>query len=208
MPQPPKPAYVGTDATEGHYTDHDWPLPDPQTCASFYRGYLSMNNNTGVRAALQASARERMDALLALQPRQLEHRYAEGKWSIGQVFRHMLDCEAVFRGRMLAFARDPGQEQPGMDQDRWADAAPVDRDLSILIRDTALERQATLALLDQLIALDVARRAADPGTTPLAELQGRANNSGMPLGALPAIIAGHDRHHLRVLVERYAVQMG
>lgn len=189
-------------------SEFDWPLPPLRAAAAFYHHYLQQNAESGVRAALQASGRERMDQLLMLKPGQLAYRYAEGKWSIGMVYRHMLDCEAVFRGRMQAFARDPGQAQPSMDQDRWADAAPQDLDLSVLIRDAALERQCTLALLDQLIALDRSQRQAEPQAPALADQMGTASGAQMSIGAAAAIIAGHDRHHLGILKERYGLKEG
>jgi uncharacterized damage-inducible protein DinB len=183
----------------------DWALPPQDACAPFYHNYLNHNRESGVRAALEASGRERMDALLALKPGQLNARYARGKWSVGMVFRHMLDTEAVFRGRMLAFAREPGRPQAGFNQDHWAETGPQDQDQSLLIRDAALERQCTLALLDQLLALDAQRRQTEHEAPSLADQKGMADGRPMGIAAAAAIIAGHDRHHLQILIERYGL---
>lgn len=167
-----------------------WTPPAADEAAPFYAGYLARVGEATVRAALEASGRERLDRLMRLSDAELGLAYAPGKWTEGQVWRHVLDTEAVFRYRLLALARDPDAPQPGYDQDRWAATAPAPSAVAELLRDAALERQLTLATLDGLAALD--------GRT-----RGSADGLPITLRALAAVVAGHDRHHLDILRIRY-----
>jgi hypothetical protein len=167
-----------------------WLVPEPNECAPFFHGYLARVHESRVREALVHAGQERETWLAQQNAASLSHAYAPGKWTASQVVRHCLDTEAVFRYRLLAFARDPSVEQAGFSENRWAEATARQEDLNILLQDARSARAETLALLDQL--------ALVPGTQ-----QGKSDGKNISLRALAALIAGHDRHHLLVLAERY-----
>jgi uncharacterized damage-inducible protein DinB len=121
------------------------------------------------------------------------HRYAEGKWSVKQVVGHITDAERVFAYRLMAIARGDQQSLPGFDENPYVENAAFDeQSLSDLAEALAVQRRATLMLVRQLNAEAWSRR-------------GVANGNPISVRALAWVIAGHERHHVGILRERYGL---
>src|SRR4029077_5181557 len=119
------------------------------------------------------------------------HRYAPGKWSIKEVIGHVSDAERVFSHRALRFARGDRTRLPGFDEKAYTPAGRFDaRPLPDLAAELDAVRHATIALFAGLDSEALARR-------------GPANNKEVSVRALAYIIAGHERHHVGILRERY-----
>jgi hypothetical protein len=74
-----------------------------------------------------------------------------GKWSAGQVLRHLVDTEWVYGYRMRKVVAEPGCAIIGYDQDRWAEGLRYgDADPSATIEEIALLRGLNLKWLDGL----------------------------------------------------------
>ena len=104
---------------------------------------------------------------------------------------HLSDTERVMAYRALRIARGDTTPLPGFDEDAWAPLSGADaRPLEEVAEEWGDVRQASLALFRHLPAEAWTRR----GTA-----------SGMPVSvrALAWIIAGHERHHLGIIRERY-----
>jgi uncharacterized damage-inducible protein DinB len=162
---------------------------------SFYAGYVARIEDGRLLDTLAAQPAE-LRALLLLQDEdEASLPSAQGKWSLKDVINHMIDAERVFACRLLWFARQPGADLPGFDQDAWVPAAVAHRrTLSDLFDEFDAVRGATATLLRSLPA-DAAARG------------GRANGHPVTVRALAWIIAGHAQHHLDLLRERYAGQV-
>jgi hypothetical protein len=88
-----------------------------------------------------------------------------------------------------------GDETPmeGFDEDAYVRGARFDRrTLAELADELAAVRRTTLALF----------RGFEPATW---NLRGVANNARVSVRALAFIVPGHERHHLKVLKERYGI---
>jgi len=121
------------------------------------------------------------------------HRYAEGKWSVKQVVGHLTDAERVFAYRLMAIARGEQQSLPGFDENPYVDNAGFDeQSLSDLAEALAVQRRATLLLIRQLSDEAWSRR-------------GVANGNPISVRALAWVTAGHERHHVAILRERYGL---
>jgi hypothetical protein len=121
------------------------------------------------------------------------HRYAPGKWSVKEVVVHLSDTERIMAYRALRIARGDGTPLPGYDENAYVPLSGADaQPLAALITEWEQVRQATVSLFRHLPPEGWTRR----GTA-----------SGMPVSvrALAWIIAGHERHHLRTLAERYGL---
>lgn len=122
-----------------------------------------------------------------------DHRYADGKWTVKEVLGHLLDTERVFIFRALWIARGEPNPQPGMDENVWAAHSNAGRRrLDDLWREHHVSRTSNLRLLRSFDAEARCRR-------------GRANDADLAVGAIPWLVAGHERHHLDVLRDRYGV---
>jgi uncharacterized damage-inducible protein DinB len=167
------------------------PRPEPSEYTSHYETYISKVPEGSLLKALEDQRRETQQLLGGLSEAKALHRYAPDKWSIKEVVGHVMDSERVFCYRALRFARADGSPLPGFDEKAWVPAGRFDaRSLKDLAAELDAVRRATIALLSGLDAEALTRR-------------GTANNNPITVRALAWIIAGHERHHLGIVRERY-----
>jgi DinB superfamily len=165
--------------------------PSPDEYARFYAGYVSQVPDGDVLELLEQGRGETHRLLGRLSDAQAGHRYAPGKWSIKGVVGHVTDAERVFAFRALWFARGDASPLPGWEQDDWFGLSGFDAlSLQELLAGYDAQRDATLSLLRSLPAEAWSRR-------------GTASGNPVTVRALAWIAAGHERHHLNILRERY-----
>lgn len=116
--------------------------------------------------------------------------YAPGKWSTKDVLLHIADTERVMAYRALRVARGDTTPLASFEQDDYVRSAGADgRSLESLVAELAAVRAATIELLRNLDAEELARL-------------GTASGHPVSARALAFIIAGHERHHMRILREQ------
>ena len=163
--------------------------PTPDEYAQYYAGYVAAVPD-GDLVALLASE-ETIAALSGLPDDRARYRYGPGKWSVKEVVGHVADTERVMAYRALRIGRGDQTPLPGFDQDAFVRGAQWDDiPLAALLDDLHLVRMATLSLLTSFPDDVLARR-------------GTASDASVSVRGLGFIIAGHERHHLRILRERY-----
>lgn len=167
----------------------DWTY---QECATFYHTYLDAITYEGdVRDILLAQMAELQDLLRHLGEEKALFRYAPGKWSIKECLGHMIDTERVFAFRAMCFARGDNGPLPGMDQDQYVRGAGFDdRQLEDLLSEYRFLRQSSVMLFEGFSEKAGRRR-------------GTASNCEFSARVFAWIIAGHERHHIKILKERY-----
>src|SRR5260370_1261574 len=70
-----------------------------------YQGYISQVSEDEILPVLRSQL-DALDVLLGrVTPERETHRYAEGKWSIREIVRHLIDGERVFGYRPFPIAR-------------------------------------------------------------------------------------------------------
>lgn len=165
--------------------------PETSEYAPYYEGYVSQVSETDILPVLRSQL-DVLDVLLNKVPVEREtYRYAEGKWSIRQIVGHLIDAERVFGYRALCVARGEQQNLPGFDQNDYMLTAPYDRiSLEDLLSELRLGRLSNIAMLRTLDEEAWSR-------------VGTANDNQVTVRALAFIMAGHVRHHMNVLRERY-----
>jgi hypothetical protein len=166
--------------------------PAADEFAPYYAGYISrIADDEDVVAVLDAQLGEVLGRLGTIPESRGEHRYAPGKWTIKEIIGHLSDAERIFAYRALRFAR--GDESPlaSFDENAYVPELRAEsRTLADLLAEWGNVRRATLALVRHLPADTWQRR-------------GTASGKVMSVRALVYVIAGHVRHHLGVLGERY-----
>lgn len=167
--------------------------PEPTDYASFYAGYVSLVPEEDVLTAIQTQSSETQKVLASIDEARGSYRYAEGKWSIKEVFGHLSDAERVFGYRALCIARGDETSLPGFDEQAYMANANFDAwKIGDLAEMYALVRRSNIVLFRNLPDEAWNRR-------------GVANDSPVTVRALAYMIVGHERHHLKVLRERYKV---
>jgi DinB superfamily len=166
--------------------------PAPTEYAEWFDRYISLVPDGPIVERLEQQQEETLALLRGLPPGKALHAYAPGKWTVAELVGHVADSERVFAYRALCFARGGSQPQPGFDEKVFAANIPGrgGAPFSAVIDDYAAVRRATLSLLR--------------GFTPEAwERRGLANAKEITVRAQAWVIAGHERHHVKILKERY-----
>jgi DinB family protein len=167
--------------------------PPETDYAAPYASYVSLVPEDDVLEAIERQSSETQKLLASLDDARAAFRYAEGKWSIKEVVGHLSDAERIMSYRALAIARGETQSLPGFDENDYMRYARFDDwRLGDLAEQYALGRRANIVFVRNLPADAWDRR-------------GVANDTPITVRALAYIIVGHERHHLKVLKERYLV---
>ena len=164
--------------------------------APAFETYVSKVGHGNVLEILKQQGRETVALFGGLSDQDARFRYAEGKWSIKQVLGHVTDSERIMVYRALCFARGEQAGLPGFEEDDYVRNARLDsRPLADLLAEFQAVRAATLPFFAGLDAEELMRR-------------GTASNRPFSVRALAYIVAGHERHHVLVLEERYLKALG
>src|SRR5690348_15989997 len=91
--------------------------PTANEAASYYSKYIDLVGNDDVVSYLDGQLKETMPLLESIADGDSTYRYAPDKWSMRQVLNHINDCERVFLGRALWFARGFKDALPSFDQE-------------------------------------------------------------------------------------------
>jgi DinB family protein len=167
--------------------------PSESEYAPSFRGYVSQVAEEEILPVLRSQLDD-LDVLLGtVTPERETYRYAPDKWSIRELAGHLVDAERVFGYRAFSIARGESQNLPGFDEKKYMLSAPYHRiALEDLLSEFRLVRLANIATLRNLDE-DAWMRI------------GTANDAQVSVRALAFVMAGHVRHHMGVLRERYDV---
>ena len=167
--------------------------PGADEYAPFYAGYVARVTEDDILGVLAAQKDEIGRLARSLPEAKQSYRYAEGKWTIGEVLSHLIDGERVFGYRSFCFSRGEQAPLPSFDENQYVSASRAgDVPLVALAGEFAAVRESNLGFL---------RRLGDGDWTRT----GTASGKPVSVRALAWIMAGHPRHHLAVLRERYGV---
>ena len=167
--------------------------PQSDEYAGFFGRYVDRVPDGDIVAQLESQGEATQQLLASIDEERASYRYAPDKWSIKQVIGHMSDAERVFAFRLMSIARGEKQSLPGFDENEYVENANFDqRSLAELAEALAATRRATVALARGLDDAAWNRR-------------GLANDNTVSVRAMAWVAAGHERHHLNVLRERYGI---
>jgi hypothetical protein len=165
-------------------TDNEYP--------EYFRKYVSLVPEDAVLDVLESQI-----ALIETLPDRVGAKetfaYAPGKWSVRELLGHVGDVERVFAYRALTFSRFNAVSLPGFDEETWT---PHGHFAGVPLRELADEfvalRRANLQMLRRL-------------EEPQWQAGGLADNKPIIVRALAYVMAGHVRHHLAILRDRYGI---
>lgn len=163
----------------------------PSETVPFYLRYLNQIPDQDMLALLENQAKEIVHLFTNLTPEKLNFAYAPGKWSLKELFGHMVDTERIMAYRTLCIARGETISLPGFDENAYVENAEFkNRDLENLITEYKGLRQSNLALFQSFNDEVLAR-------------SGSANNSPATVRGIISIIAAHEFHHLQIIKSQY-----
>ncbi len=166
-------------------------ISKPSSVNGWLDKYIALVSEQDLITGFKNQTPESLQFYSSLTEEQLLYRYAEGKWNIKEIILHTIDTERVFGYRALRFARFDKTELPGYDHDDYVlKSNASERSIRSLLEEYAVARTATVALFSNFEASTMDNR-------------GVANGVEMCVSALGFSILGHERHHLKIVRERY-----
>ena len=165
--------------------------PDTTEYAQFYAGYVSLVPETDILKILQEQIEIVRKLITNIGEEQELFRYAPEKWSIREMMGHLNDGERVFSFRAYTFARGDIAALPGFDENDYVQQSNfAQTPLQDLLAEFIALRQSNIMMLEHLSEGDWER-------------VGVASENSITVRAIVWIMAGHVRHHLNILTERY-----
>jgi hypothetical protein len=165
--------------------------PTTDEYAPDYAAYIDLVPGDDVLQVLADQQSTTLGVLRGLAEERFAQRYAPDKWSVAELVGHVIDTEWVMTSRALWFARGAAGPLPSMEQDEFAAMARSgERSPRSLIAEYEHLRSADLVLFRSFDQAALDRR-------------GVASGAEVSVRALLFEIAGHERHHMHVLRERY-----
>lgn len=120
-----------------------------------------------------------------------DYAYAPGKWTVKEVFGHLIDTERIMAYRALRIARADETPLPGFEENDYVASSHYhERSMESLATEFELVRKSNLFLFESFNETELIR-------------MGVASDKNVSVRALLFIIAGHVNHHKRILEERY-----
>lgn len=160
----------------------------------YYETYISLVEGGNVLPVLAAQPDELAGIFERVPEEKGLYRYAEGKWSVKELLGHLIDGERMFMYRIFRISRGDQTPIEGFEQDGYIENAHSnDRSFADLLEEFRLLRQANMLFFNNL-------------TDDASQRIGTANNVQISVRALAFIMAGHIRHHISILKERYLVE--
>ena len=158
----------------------------------FYKTYLDMiPQEMDLIDGFYLGLKDVIDFFNSLPSNKLEFKYAEDKWTIKEVFQHIIDTERIFMYRCFRIGRHDKTPLSGFEQNDYIEpSAANNKTLESLVEEYQTVRQNSIILLKSLSEKDL-------------KFTGNANGNNMSARAAAFSVLGHELWHLKIIKERY-----
>jgi hypothetical protein len=163
--------------------------PYPQ----FFDRYINLVEQDDLFDAFQTSLSQLKSIDLTNYNKIADKRYQPEKWTVKDIFQHIIDNERIQSYRALWFARMDTTELPGYDENLFGqNAKTAGRTLEDLLDELKTLRTSVMQLFRSFDEADMMKNGVCFGNR-------------ISVTALGFMIIGHQIHHLRIIDERYMV---
>lgn len=158
----------------------------------FYLGYINkVTKEVGLLDGYKLGKTQVLDFFKSIPADKLEYRYAIDKWSIKDVFQHIIDNERIFTYRCFRISRQDKTPLAGYDQNTYVEPADASsKTIEDLLEEYETVRQSSIVLL---------KRLSDDNLKFLGAVSG----GDMSARAAAFVTLGHEIHHINIIKERY-----
>jgi hypothetical protein len=165
--------------------------PTPEEYPDYYNQYLNLVKDGEIISILEEQSVDVQKFIASIPEEKGDSTYAFGKWTIKEVFGHLIDTERILAYRALRIARRDKQSMPGYDQDDYVkNAKYYKKTLRELADEMLLLRAANLKFFQSFDEEDLLQR-------------GVANEFEFSVRAILYILAGHELYHINFIKENY-----
>ena len=165
--------------------------PDLNTVPEFYRGYIECTDGKSLMEQFNHSTNKISLIMDSLNEKTAAYSYLEGKWSLKEIFLHIIDCERIFSYRALCLSRGEKQKLPSFDQDKYVMRSEASlRDVKSLKREFLTVRESTILMYSSF-------------SVEQWQSKGIIGSHEFTVNILGYIIVGHLNHHVKIIESRY-----
>ena len=165
--------------------------PNPGDYDPYFERYIKLVEDDNIIKILYEQNKTTREKIKSISDYKGNYRYADGKWTIKEVVGHILDSERILAYRALSLARGEKKSLPGFDHNDYVREGNFNRrELTELSFEFKLLRESNLLMFKNFSEEMLCKK-------------GLANEASVTVLALLYIIAGHEKHHLNVLEEKY-----
>jgi uncharacterized damage-inducible protein DinB len=158
----------------------------------YYRTYINMISETVDLVEGFEVGFKNIEAFFKAIPKEkLEYKYAEDKWTVKEVFQHIIDTERIFMYRCLRVARHDKTALAGFEQNDYILPSKANsKTIEALLEEYRTTRQFSIVLLKSLSNEDL-------------KCVGRASGYVMSARSAAFSTIGHEIWHMNIIKERY-----
>lgn len=169
------------------------PRPSVSDYAPFFQTYINYTSGKEYSILVQQYNDRLIDSWTAIPLEKINFSYAPGKWTIKQMFQHVMDTERIFAYRALALSRKETISIPGFDENAYAEnATAAHRPWKDMLLEWKILRQSTNLMFNSF-------------NEEQWKQKGIVSGNLMSVNAISFIIFGHALHHLYILKEKYSI---
>ncbi|MBV6438807.1 MAG: DinB family protein [Haliscomenobacteraceae bacterium CHB4] len=167
--------------------------PGPDEYPEWFAGEIEPVPYHDLFFGLEDSFQQTSAFLRGLPANKLLYRYLPDKWTIKEMWQHVIDVERVLSYRAMRFSRGDTTVLHGFDQNAYALASKAnDRAWEDILQEYSAVRVSSLLLFRSLYP-------------EMFMLRGTAGRSQVTVRAVGYLILGHEIHHTKSIRERYLV---
>ena len=157
----------------------------------YFDRYINLIEDIELSEAFEESITQLDELNVNLLKKIGDGKYAPDKWTIKNIFQHVIDWERILSQRALLFARIGGSVAQGVDENALAENTKTElRTIEDLIKELKIVRLSTKALFESF----------DDETM---RNSGTSYKSEISVLAMGFTINGHQKHHLKIIEEKY-----
>ncbi len=122
--------------------------------------------------------------------------YAAGKWTIKEIWQHVMDTERILAYRALCYSRKETKALPGFDENAYVSSSKANlRNWKEMLDEYTQVRSATVSLFKSFDE-EMLSQIGFAGTTTRISTK-----------AVGFLLLGHEIHHARTIRERYLMEL-
>jgi hypothetical protein len=167
------------------------PNTSPTNQPGYFQVYIDQVKEKDLATAFTRQSEMIKELIQVITEEKSMYAYAPGKWTIKELFQHLIDAERIFTYRALCFARGEQVILPGFDEDAYASNSDANRRTwESLSAEFVSVRKATLFLYESF-------------TPKMLSTTGRSSVNTLSVETVGFILIGHFNHHQKIIKERY-----
>ena len=169
------------------------PRPRQSEYTSFFSNYINLTNGNHYKDLVNNHNKIICDYWTHIPDEKWEYSYADGKWTIKQLFQHVIDTERILAFRALSIARKEPSPLSSFDENEYAkNGNATDRDPLSMINEFRFLRKSTNYLYSSFNDQEKI-------------LSGKVVDKTISVNALGFIINGRSLHNINICKKYYGL---